>query len=391
MIKLLSKIFIKDYKNYESAKVREGYGKLSGVVGIILNVMLFALKFTAGILSGAISVTADAFNNLTDAGSSIVTYIGFKLSSKPTDRDHPFGHGRWEYVAGFIVSMLIFLVGFELIKSSVEKIINPTAMEFSYLALGILVLSVLVKFYMFIYNRDISKKINSVSIKATAADSLNDCIATSVVAICFFVYKFTAFNLDAYAGICIALFILYSGFNSAKETIGLLLGSAPDPEYVEKIEKTVLSLQGITGVHDLMVHNYGPGRQIISLHAEVDANANVNEAHDDIDNAEKILEEQFNCIAVIHMDPIDMNNPRRKEFLLLTREVVKGIDERFSIHDFRMTEGYTHINLIFDLTIPHENHLSADEIKERINKGVKAINPNLNVVCKIEFGYVGKN
>lgn len=391
MIKLLSKIFIKDYKNYESAKVREGYGKLSGVVGIILNVMLFALKFTAGILSGAISVTADAFNNLTDAGSSIVTYIGFKLSSKPTDRDHPFGHGRWEYVAGFIVSMLIFLVGFELIKSSVEKIINPTAMEFSYLALGILVLSVLVKFYMFIYNRDISKKINSVSIKATAADSLNDCIATSVVAICFFVYKFTAFNLDAYAGICIALFILYSGFNSAKETIGLLLGSAPDPEYVEKIEKTVLSLQGITGVHDLMVHNYGPGRQIISLHAEVDANANVNEAHDDIDNAEKILEEQFNCIAVIHMDPIDMNNPRRKEFLLLTREVVKGIDERFSIHDFRMTEGYTHINLIFDLTIPHENHLSADEIKERINKGVKAINPNLNVVCKIEYGYVGKN
>lgn len=391
MIKLLSKIFIKDYKNYESAKVREGYGKLSGVVGIILNVMLFALKFTAGILSGAISVTADAFNNLTDAGSSIVTYIGFKLSSKPTDRDHPFGHGRWEYVAGFIVSMLIFLVGFELIKSSVEKIINPTAMEFSYLALGILVLSVLVKFYMFIYNRDISKKINSVSIKATAADSLNDCIATSVVAICFFVYKFTAFNLDAYAGICIALFILYSGFNSAKETIGLLLGSAPDPEYVEKIEKAVLSLQGITGVHDLMVHNYGPGRQIISLHAEVDANANVNEAHDDIDNAEKILEEQFNCIAVIHMDPIDMNNPRRKEFLLLTREVVKGIDERFSIHDFRMTEGYTHINLIFDLTIPHENHLSADEIKERINKGIKAINPNLNVVCKIEFGYVGKN
>ena len=391
MIKLLSKIFIKDYKNYESTKVREGYGKLSGIVGIILNVMLFALKFTAGILSGAISVTADAFNNLTDAGSSIVTYIGFKLSSKPTDRDHPFGHGRWEYVAGFIVSMLIFLVGFELIKSSVEKIINPTAMEFSYLALGILVLSVLVKFYMFIYNRDISKKINSVSIKATAADSLNDCIATSVVAICFFVYKFTAFNLDAYAGICIALFILYSGFNSAKETIGLLLGSAPDPEYVEKIEKTVLSLQGITGVHDLMVHNYGPGRQIISLHAEVDANANVNEAHDDIDNAEKILEEQFNCIAVIHMDPIDMNNPRRKEFLLLTREVVKGIDERFSIHDFRMTEGYTHINLIFDLTIPHENHLCADEIKERINKGIKAINPNLNVVCKIEFGYVGKN
>ena len=390
MIKLLSKIFIKNYEDYQDPKVREGYGKLSGIVGVVLNLLLFAGKFIAGLLTGAISITADAFNNLTDAGSSIVTFIGFKLSSKPTDRDHPFGHGRMEYVSGFIVSIIIFLVGFELMKSSVEKIINPSAVEFSYVAMIILGVSVLVKLYMYLYNRNIAKKINSVSVKATAKDSLNDCIATFVVAVCFVVYKLTDFNADGIAGILIALFILYSGFGSAKETIGLLLGVAPDEEYVEKIEKTALSLEGIIGIHDLMVHNYGPGRQIISLHAEVDAHANVNEAHDNIDNAEKVLEEQFGCIAVIHMDPIDMNNPKRNEFLSLTHDIIKGIDQRFSIHDFRMTEGYTHINLIFDLTIPHDCAIPKETIKQLITDGLKSVNPNLNAVFKIEYTYSGR-
>lgn len=390
MITLLTKIFIKNHKDYGDNKVREAYGKLSGIVGIVLNLLLFAGKFTAGIISGALSITADAFNNLTDAGSSIVTFIGFKISSKPIDRDHPFGHGRMEYVAGFIVSMLIFLVGFELIKSSVEKLITPTAVEFSYLAIAVLGASVLVKFYMYLYNNSIAKKINSVSVRATAKDSLSDCIATTVVGICFFVNKFTGFNIDAIAGLLVALFILYTGFNSAKETINLLLGTAPDEKYVSEIENTVLSLKGITGIHDLIVHNYGPGRQIISLHAEVDANANVNEAHDDIDNAEVVLEQKFGCIAVIHMDPIDMNNPRRKEFLTLTQEVIKSIDSRFSIHDFRMTEGTTHINLIFDLTIPHDCELSADAIKSLIVEGVRLKNEKLNVVCKIEYCYSGR-
>ena len=390
MIKLLSKIFIKNHEDYQDPKVREGYGKLSGIVGVVLNLLLFAGKFIAGLLTGAISITADAFNNLTDAGSSIVTFIGFKLSSKPTDRDHPFGHGRMEYVSGFIVSIIIFLVGFELMKSSVEKLINPSAVEFSYVAMIILGVSVLVKLYMYLYNRNISKKINSVSVKATAKDSLNDCIATFVVAVCFVVYKLTDFNADGIAGILIALFILYSGFGSAKETIGLLLGVAPDEEYVEKIEKTALSLEGIIGIHDLMVHNYGPGRQIISLHAEVDAHVDVNEAHDNIDNAEKVLEEQFGCIAVIHMDPIDMNNPKRNEFLSLTHDIVKGIDQRFSIHDFRMTEGYTHINLIFDLTIPHDCQIDKESIKHSITEGLKSVNPNLNAVFKIEYTYSGR-
>ena len=390
MIKLLSKIFIKNHEDYQDPKVREGYGKLSGIVGVVLNLLLFAGKFIAGLLTGAISITADAFNNLTDAGSSIVTFIGFKLSSKPTDRDHPFGHGRMEYVSGFIVSIIIFLVGFELMKSSVEKLINPSAVEFSYVAMIILGVSVLVKLYMYLYNRNISKKINSVSVKATAKDSLNDCIATFVVAVCFVVYKLTDFNADGIAGILIALFILYSGFGSAKETIGLLLGVAPDEEYVEKIEKTALSLEGIIGIHDLMVHNYGPGRQIISLHAEVDAHVDVNEAHDNIDNAEKVLEEQFGCIAVIHMDPIDMNNPKRNEFLSLTHDIVKSIDQRFSIHDFRMTEGYTHINLIFDLTIPHDCQIDKESIKHSITEGLKSVNPNLNAVFKIEYTYSGR-
>ena len=390
MIKLLSKIFIKNHEDYQDPKVREGYGKLSGIVGVVLNLLLFAGKFIAGLLTGAISITADAFNNLTDAGSSIVTFIGFKLSSKPTDRDHPFGHGRMEYVSGFIVSIIIFLVGFELMKSSVEKLINPSAVEFSYVAMIILGVSVLVKLYMYLYNRNISKKINSVSVKATAKDSLNDCIATFVVAVCFVVYKLTDFNADGIAGILIALFILYSGFGSAKETIGLLLGVAPDEEYVEKIEKTALSLEGIIGIHDLMVHNYGPGRQIISLHAEVDAHVDVNEAHDNIDNAEKVLEERFGCIAVIHMDPIDMNNPKRNEFLSLTHDIVKSIDQRFSIHDFRMTEGYTHINLIFDLTIPHDCQIDKESIKHSITEGLKSVNPNLNAVFKIEYTYSGR-
>ena len=390
MITLLTKIFIKNKDDVKNPKVREAYGKLSGIMGVILNLFLFAGKFVAGLLSGSISITADAFNNLTDAGSSIVTFIGFKLSSKPTDRDHPFGHGRMEYIAGFIVSLIIFLVGFELIKSSVEKLITPTAVEFSYLTLAILIASVLVKLYMFYYNSKIAKKINSVSVKATASDSLNDCIATGVVAVTFIVNKFTGLNIDGIAGLLVALFIIFAGINTAKETIGLLLGCAPESDYVEEIEKTLLEQSGIIGIHDLMVHNYGPGRQIISLHAEVDANANVNDVHDDIDNAEQVLEEKFNCIAVIHMDPIDMDNPKRKEYLSLAHSVVKAIDERFSIHDFRMTEGYTHINLIFDLTIPHDCKLSRESIKNLINEGVKTKNPNLNVVCKIEYGYVGR-
>lgn len=391
MFTLLSKIFIKDNKNYTSPKVREGYGKLAGVLGIVLNALLFVSKLIAGLLTGAISVTADAFNNLTDAGSSLITYIGFKLSAKPTDREHPFGHGRMEYVAGFVVSMLIFLVAFELIKGSVQKLINPTDTIFSVVAVCVLVASIFVKGYMFVYNYSTAKKINSSAMRATATDCLTDTISTTVVLAGLLLNKFFAINIDAYAGLLVALFILYAGFNSAKETIGLLLGKAPDPEYVSQIENRVLSLPGITGIHDLIVHNYGPGRQIISLHAEVDANENVNEAHDKIDNAEVVLEKEFNCIAVIHMDPIVQNDSEQNEYKSLCVSVIKQIDPSFSLHDFRMTKGATHVNLIFDLTIPHECKLSSDAIKNIVTQGVKEKNPSLNVVCKIEYCYSGRN
>jgi cation diffusion facilitator family transporter len=310
MFTLLSRLFIKDNKNYQDNKVREGYGKLAGILGIILNALLFLAKLIAGLITGSISIVADAFNNLTDAGSSLITFIGFKLSSKPTDKEHPFGHGRMEYVAGFVVSMLIFLVAFELFKESVTKLITPTALEFSVVAVIILALSVLVKLYMFTYNFITGKKINSSAMKATATDCLSDCVSTIVILATLIIYKVTNFNIDAFAGLAVSILIFFAGFANAKETIDLLIGTAPDPEYVEKIAKKVLSLDGIIGIHDLIVHNYGPGRQIISMHAEVDANENVNEAHDKIDNAEIVLEKEFNCIAVIHMDPIVQNDER---------------------------------------------------------------------------------
>lgn len=390
MFTLLCKLFIKDNKNYQDNRVREGYGKLSGILGIILNALLFLSKMIAGIFTGSISIVADAFNNLTDAGSSLITFIGFKLSSKPTDKEHPFGHGRMEYVAGFIVSMLIFLVAFELFKESVTKIITPTALEFSIVAVVILCLSIFVKLYMFFYNYSTAKKIKSSAMKATATDCLTDCISTSVILATLIIYHFTSFNIDAIAGLLVSVLIFYAGFTNAKETIDLLIGTAPDPEYVEKIARKVLSIEGIIGIHDLIVHNYGPGRQIISMHAEVDADENVNEAHDKIDNAEIILEKEFNCIAVIHMDPIVQNDERINRLKGICNGVIKAIDPNFSLHDFRMTIGTTHINLIFDLTIPHACTLSESEIKNLVNDGVKAHDQNLNVVCKIEKNYVGR-
>lgn len=390
MFTLLSKMFIKDNKNYQDNAVREGYGKLAGILGIVLNAFLFLAKLIAGIFTGAISIIADALNNLTDAGSSLITFIGFKLSSKPTDKEHPFGHGRMEYVAGFTVSMLIFLVAFELLKESIGKLISPTPLQFSVVAVVILVLSVLVKIYMFTYNYTTAKKINSAAMKATATDCLTDSISTLVVLFTLVLYHFTSFNIDAVAGLLVSVLIFYAGFMGAKETIGLLIGEAPDPKYVEQIEKRVLSLEGIIGVHDLIVHNYGPGRQIISMHAEVDANENVNEAHDKIDNAEVVLEKEFKCIAVIHMDPIVQNDQKIIKLKGICNGVIKAIDPEFSLHDFRMTVGNTHINLIFDLTIPHDCKLNESAIKTMVNEGVKAHDPNLNVVCKIEKNYVGR-
>lgn len=391
MFGLAAKLFIKDSKNYKDVKVREKYGMLSGIFGIILNVLLCAGKLFAGFLTGAVSVTADAFNNLTDAGSSVITFIGFRLSSKPAEKDHPFGHGRMEYIAGFIVSMLIFLVAFELIKESVGKLIHPSRIEFSVTVMVILAISVLVKFYMFTYNRSVAKKIDSAAMRATALDCINDSVATVVVAVSLVLNHFLHLNIDGVAGLLVALFILYSGYSSAKETIGLLLGQAPDPEYVSEIEQTVLSQPGITGVHDLIVHNYGPGRQIISLHAEVPADLDVNIAHDHIDNAEQVLGEKFGCLAVIHTDPIVQNDKRRDELEAMTRQIVKSVDPAFSIHDFRVTMGDTHTNLIFDISIPHDTKMKKEEIKKAVTEKIREKDAGYFAVCCVEYNYTGRN
>lgn len=388
MFSLLARIFIKDRKNYADPKVREAYGILSGVLGFILNLLLFAGKLVFGTLCGSISMTADAFNNLSDAASSVVTFIGFRLASKPTDREHPFGHGRMEYVAGLAVSILILTVGLELVKSSLEGIFSPEPTEFSYVAVIVLCASVLVKFYMFVYNRITAKKIDSAAMKAVASDSITDCVATLTVLVSLFAYKLFDWQIDAVCGLLVALFILYNGFRSAKETVGLLLGTAPDKALVEDICNTVTSHSEIIGVHDLMVHNYGPGRQFISLHAEVDSRADILAAHDKIDNIERELEQKYKCIAVIHMDPVLVGDKKTDELREVVVGIVKEIDSDFSVHDFRIVDGKTHTNLIFDVLVPQDKKVDFVELKETIKKRVKEVSSDYHVVCQVEKSFV---
>lgn len=386
MFGFLAKKLIKNHGDYKNPEVRDKYGMLSGAVGVFFNILLFGAKIAAGLLSGSVSMVADALNNLTDAGSSVITFIGFKLAAKPTDREHPFGHGRMEYVTGLIVSMLIFLVGFELIRSSAEKLFSGSDMQFSYPLVIVLGCSILVKLYMFAYNSVTAKKINSAAMRATALDSITDCFATLAVLISVLLNKFLGWQVDGIAGIIVAVFILCTGIKSAKETIGLLVGDAPDPEYVREIEKTVLSSPCVLGVHDLMVHSYGPGRQIISLHAEVSADSDILTAHDNIDNIERELEKKFKCIAVIHMDPV-VKDERTDRERKVVEDIVKGVNPRFSIHDFRMVEGPTHTNLIFDVEVPPEFNGDNAKITKEINEKVKQTDEKYNAICQIEKAF----
>ena len=368
--------------------MRNAYGSLCGVMGIILNIVLFALKFFAGIISGAVSVMADAFNNLTDAGSSVITLIGFRMSGQKPDKDHPFGHGRIEYVAGFIVSLIILLVGFELAKTSIEKIVELAAIEFSIIAVIILACSVACKAYMAFYNFKIGNKLCSAAMRATATDSLSDCIATAVVLVCLLISKFVGVNLDAYCGLAVSAFVLFSGLRSAKETVDPLLGTPPTKELIDEICTIVHSHGSVEGIHDLIVHDYGPGRMMISLHAEVPADADLLETHDMIDNIEKELREKLGCDAVIHMDPIVTNDERTREVHDKVAALVTCIDQRLTIHDFRMVEGPTHTNVIFDVVIPFEIKKSDDEIRESIETIVKTIDKNYYSVVNIDRSYV---
>ena len=386
MITLLARLFLKPDGKSE-ADLRKAYGVLCGAVGIGLNILLFLGKFFAGTLAGSIAITADAFNNLSDAGSSFVTMLGFQLAGQKPDSDHPFGHGRIEYLSGLGVSLLILLMGFELAKSSVGKILHPEPVEFDLLVLAILVVSIAVKLYMFFYNHRLGKKLNSSAMLATATDSLSDSVATTAVLIATLVGHFSGLMIDGWAGILVALFILWSGFNAAKDTIDPLLGTPPTHEFVEEIKTLVMAHPAIIGIHDLIVHDYGPGRVMISLHAEVSAAGNVLDIHDEIDNVEKELQEKLGCHAVIHMDPIVIDDGVTADTRKRVQALVHCIDDQISIHDFRMVVGPTHTNVIFDAVVPFGFRLTDDEVSKKIQEAVRTLDGNYYAVVTVERSY----
>ena len=390
MISVLAKWLIPNREQVEDGAVRRAWGALCGFVGIGLNILLFAGKLAAGTLSGSIAITADAFNNLSDAGSSVVTLLGFRLAGKKPVAGHPFGHGRLEYVSGLIVAGLILLMGAELAKSSVDKILHPEAVTFSWLAAGILLASIGVKLYMYLYNRAVGKKIKSAAMSATAADSLSDTAATSAVLLAMVIGKLTDVQLDGWVGLVVALFILWSAVQAARDTISPLLGQAPDPMLVKEIESLVMAHDTVVGIHDLVVHDYGPGRCIISLHAEVPADEQVLELHDVIDNIEEELAQKLHCEAVIHMDPVVVGDPTVTALHQQVAALVKTIDPRITIHDFRMVPGQTHTNLIFDAVIPFDERLTRQQVADRIRQMVSEMEGDYRAVVKVENSYVSK-
>lgn len=388
LIKLLSRLFIKDRDNIGNARVRRAYGVLCSLVGIFLNLCLFVGKYAAGTLSGSIAITADAFNNLSDAGSSIITLLGFRLAAAKADYEHPFGHGRIEYLSGVAVSIIIVVVGFELGRDSIGKILAPVPVESGWLPMVILCASILVKFYMFTYNRSVGKKLASPGMAATAMDSISDCAATSVVLLCMIVSRIWNVNVDGWGGAAVSLFIIYSGFKAAKETLSPLLGNPPEPEFVKSIEDIVMSHSEVVNMHDLVVHDYGPGRVMISLHAEVPGSGDIYALHDAIDTIEYELREKLGCMAVIHMDPISTDDNKVNAMRCAVSAAAKEIDGRITVHDFRIVDGPTHTNIIFDAVVPNDLQYEDDEIKAELEKRVHALWDNCHPKINIDRPYL---
>ena len=381
MISLLGKIFLKN-KSKDSPEGRRLWGALCSIVGIALNILLFAGKLAAGTLAGSIAITADAFNNLSDAGSSLITLIGFRFAGKRPDPEHPFGHGRFEYISGLLVSVIIVVVGIELMTSSIGKIVNPEPIEENWiLSACILGASVLVKLYMFFYNRRVGKAINSAGMKATAMDCISDSVATSVVLLSLIIGVYFDVMIDGWCGVLVSLFILFAGFKSAMENIKPLLGTAHEKEFVEA---TVLAHPVVVGIHDFIAHDYGPGRQFVSLHAEVDGKGNIYELHDEIDLIEREIAEVYGCLAVIHMDPIETDNEITNGYRMKVAKIVKEINKDITIHDFRMVPGVTHTNLIFDAVIPHSMKEDDKKITKKISALVSESLPGCLCVIQID-------
>ena len=385
MISLLARLFIK--QSGDEQAVRKAYGILCGAVGIGFNVLLFIGKFFAGTLAGSIAITADAFNNLSDAGSSFVTLLGFQMAGQKPDSEHPFGHGRIEYLSGLAVSMLILLMGVELAKSSLDKILHPEEVTFSLLALGIMAASVCVKLYMWLYNRQVGRRIHSAAMEATAMDSLSDTASTFAVLVAMLIGKWTGLAVDGYVGLVVALFILFSAYKAARETLSPLLGQAPDPELVREIRDIVMADDTVVGVHDLVVHDYGPGRLMITLHAEVPAHGDIMAMHDVIDNIEKELMEKLHCHAVIHMDPVDTDDASIARLREQVAELVKQVEPSLTIHDFRVVRGTTHDNLIFDAVLPFSSTMTPAQAAQAIRDRVRAMDGNYYAVVTVEHSY----
>lgn len=388
LLKLLIGIFVKDKDNVNDPAVRKAYGSLCSIFGIALNLLLFAGKYLAGVLSGSIAVTADAFNNLSDAGSSAVSLLGFRLSGKKPDTDHPFGHGRVEYISGLVIAALILIMGAELLISSAEKILHPQPAEFSWLTIGILLASVLVKLYMFAYNRTIGRRISSGAMTATAADSLSDAVSTLVVLVSALLLRFAGLNIDAYAGMMVACFILYTAASVAKDTVSPLLGQAPDPELVKSIADIAESDPHILGIHDLIIHDYGPGRRMISLHAEVDGKGSFFELHDIIDETERRLKNELGCDAVIHMDPVVTDDEAVSKKRKILHDIIRDFDPQLCFHDFRMIEGPSHTNLVFEVAVPPGCRMSKAELKRRLTEEIESRLPDHYCVMTVEDAYV---
>lgn len=387
MIRLLARLFLRDREQVELPQVRQAYGVLCGTVGILLNLLLAAAKLFAGLLSGSVAITADAANNFSDAASSLIVLVGFRMAGQKPDEAHPFGHGRVEYISGLLVSVLIIFMAFELFKTSVEKILHPELPTFEPVVLAILVASILVKFYMFCYNRGIGRKISSGAMMATALDSLSDMGATTAVLLSALAAHYLKWSIDGYCGLLVAGFIFCAGLRSARDTISPLLGTAPEPEFVKHIEDIVLSRKEIIGVHDLVVHNYGPGRSMISLHAEVPAEGDILVLHDLIDNIERELKEELHCEAVIHMDPVCTGDPQIALLKQKTRDILKDIDPELSFHDFRVVKGPTHTNLIFDLVIPYHFSRADAEVVAQIQSRLRKENENYYAVIEVDRDY----
>ena len=391
MTNFLINLFIKDKENVSNNAVRAKYASLASGVGIFLNLLLFAGKLTIGIIAASVAIIADAFNNVTDAASAVIALVGFRLAAKPVDKEHPQGHGRLEYISAFIVDMLIVLVGAELLKSSLDKILHPVLPTVGTITLVLLGVAVLVKIWLFFFYRTIAIKISSSALKGSAADSLTDSVATSLVLISALISKFSGVAIDGWAGITVAVFILFTGVKATKETIDLLLGSPPDPAFIRDIYAFVANKENyprVVGIHDVMVHDYGPGRQIVSFHAEVPSDSDINIAHEEVDKLERDMHEKFGCLVTVHLDPIVVNDPLVNELKALCLQSAKEINEHFTLHDFRMTKGETKINVIFDLVLPSDCDIPPQAAEKAVAEKIKEKNPDCSAVIRAEHPFV---